>query len=456
MDFTPPTSPNVSTNIKWSITKQTPISPVTPKLKIFPSLKESTSETVFGQSHLGASERSYDHLIRDFDLYNVNPTQPTFGNTMDMISYLKEWSGSDILHHIITDSMDFLQDPDLKLKSNNLIGQGSYCYIYEVDTHTDQKIVLKFPQSKRKSKTILNEAVILTYLHLNDIEYGNNYIIPFYGITYISKSHFKRLRSNDYMPGLLLTKFNLNLQQFIKFLKQNYPDDLTLKKSMWKKLYDELMIALNYLKYKHVVHSDIKTANIMIGSETSNDNLLSFENLDFYLCDFTSSIIQLPNNESYQTYVAGGIVSSQNLNLNTTLEYCPPEVIQKIINKDGSNNSDENATNFSYDTDLYSFALCLLSFICEDEPFNELKNFKFHQGMDDPSNSYSNNSKNIASSIQHTQWLINSILKNDPIGLNTFNDRGNDYYRTNWSEELSLISKILVDRISLEECISLT
>lgn len=443
MDYTPPASPLCRIDVTQRNNERLPISPITPDLKKFPLLRNN----VFNTTDI-TPETSLYYLEQDLNTYKISPMSPSLNDSSETLQLLSDWTHQDIEQKIISGSMDFIKDPTCKLKSSRILGQGSYCYICEVETDSQNPLVLKFPHSKRKTRTLLNEALILTYLHMTDSGLEENYIIPFNGITYINKLHFNKLRRNEYIPALILPKLNLNLQQLIKFLKQNYSHDISMKKTIWKKLFNGMIIALHYLKLKKVIHGDIKTANIMV-SALNKEGIFSLDDLTFYLCDFTSSIIDISADIKY-AYRATETVTQNNLSLDTTLEYCPPEVIERMTN---SNNSTNTEPIFSHMTDLYSLGLCLLSFICENEPYRELKNFKFHNDMTDSSSSPYGGSSGITSSVQHTQWLINSILRNDPITLNTFNGDEN-YYRDNWSEELSLVSKILVNRISLEGCIS--
>ena len=445
MDYTPPTSPVCRVDVTQRNSERLPVSPVTPDLKKFPLLRNNLFSTATTDK---TPETSLYYLEQDLKSYKVSPMSSPLNNSAETIQLLSEWTHEDIEQKMISGSMDFIRNTQFKLKSNRILGQGSYCYICEVETNTGNPLVLKFPHSKRKTRTLLNEALILTYLHMANLGLEENYIIPFNGITYINKSHFNKLRRNEYIPALILPKLNLNLQQLIKFLKQNNSNDIIMKKTIWKKLFNGMIIALHYLKLKKVIHGDIKTANIMV-SALNGEGIFSLDDLTFYLCDFTSSIIDISSDIKY-TCSGSGPMTQNNINLDTTLEYCPPEVIERITN---SNNSTNNEPIFSHMTDLYSLGLCLLSFISENEPYTELKNFKFHNNMTGSSASSYSASNGITSSVQHTQWLINSILRNDPITLNTFNGDEN-YYRENWSEELSLVSKILVNRISLEECIS--
>ena len=450
MDYTPPTTPIVELDVnkKRGIAGKLPISPITPGLKKFPSERdEITSPTADSLPDI-IEKTSFSFLQKDMRDHCISPTYPRFADTEKCLHYLSKRCHGNILTRMLSTSIDFLNDSSQQFKSSRMLGQGSYCFVYEIDSPDDScNLVVKFPPSKRKSRTILNEGLILSYLHMTDDTFENNHIIPFYGITYLDKSHYRKLRWNESIPALILPKLELNLQQFIKFLKENYHDDIVLKKVLWRKLFNEMIVALNHLKMRRVIHGDIKTANILLGS-TGRDDVFSFDNFNYYLCDFTSSIVDVSDDVNLRLEDMAS-TKPNNFNLDTTLEYCPPEIIETVVAQPGNENSGSNDCKpiLSSTADLYSFGLCLLSFICEDEPYHQLKSYKFHGGGTYmPSGS-------MPSSVQHTQWLINSILKNDPIALNTFTDQ-NDYYSSHWSQELGIVSKILVDRITLEECVS--
>lgn len=292
---------------------------------------------------------------------------------------------------LLSRQFDMLTDPSLQLSVNPL-GHGSYSYVYEI---AGRNLAIKFPQSKRKSKIIINEAKVLSYLY-NDEK--NKHIVPYFGISYINKSHYRRLRSNEFVPGIIMPKFNMNLQQFYKTQKENVIRD------NWWKLTVQMLNCLDFLKSKKVIHGDIKTANILVDC-----------NFDFFLADFTSVKI-LSNSDT----------NKECSSINTTMEYCAPEMIKNSIE--------------TFDTDLYALGLCLLSVITKNEPYEEVQRLKSH-GM-----------QRSSSSIQQSQWLMNAILKNDPLKLNILND-DDDLYKI-WSKELSFLSLILTQRLPLDQCLA--
>lgn len=294
---------------------------------------------------------------------------------------------------LLSGQFDMLTDPSLQLSVNPL-GHGSYSYVYEI---AGRNLAIKFPPSKRKSKVIINEAKVLSYLY-NDTDEKNKHIVPFLGISYINKSHYRRLRSNEFVPGIIMPKFNMNLQQFYKTQKENVIHE------NWWKLTVQMLTCLYFLKSKRVIHGDIKTANILVDA-----------NFDFFLADFTS-VKRLSNDDTNKACSS----------MNTTMEYCAPEMIKNSIE--------------TFDTDLYALGLCLLSVITKNEPYEEVQKLKSH-GMERSS-----------SSIQQSQWLMNAILKNDPLKLNILND-DDDLYRI-WAKELSFLSLILTQRLSLDQCLA--
>lgn len=334
-------------------------------------------------------------------------------NTVPSLEFLDEF----LMGILLAPQMDFLSNPSYSLPSNKLVGQGSYSYVYSISSTTssrpnnDSGFVLKFAKSRHKSKVILQEALTLAYLQYVSPSTNESHIIPFYGLTYITKSHFRRLRSNECVPGLILPKCEMSLYHFNTSVSHKLSP--IEKRKTWWKLLKQMLEALESLKANGIIHGDIKTANILItGTPVLDEG--HCDDFQFYLADFTSAFH----------------INQSPTDLNTTAEYCAPELID--------NSSDHVPT---FETDLYAVGLCLLSFISHHEPYNELQALVSH-----------GSSPGIgSSSIQQSQWLINVILKKDPINLNVL--RG-DLFQ-DWKSEVTLLSKILVERLSLEKLITI-
>ncbi|CAI1779534.1 hypothetical protein SEUBUCD646_0P03730 [Saccharomyces eubayanus] len=365
---------------------------------------------------------SETYLKSDLDMLFATPRFYSTENLAEMFHLSKTVPSSEFLNEflmsmLLAPQMDFLSNPDYILPSNKLVGQGSYSYVYTISStissasSKDLPFVLKFAKSQHKSKLVLQEALTLAYLQYVSPSTSDSHIIPFYGLTYINKSHFRRLRSNERVPGIILPKCEMNLYDF----NSTVSDKLSPigKKEIWQKLLIQMVNALRTLKRNGIIHGDIKTANILLTTKPTLNEGYS-NNFDFYLADFTSAfhINQLPTD------------------LNTTVEYCAPELIDSSF--------DHVST---FETDLYAVGLCLLSFISQHEPYNEIQSLVSH-----------GSSPGIgSSSIQQSQWLINALLKRDPINLNVLR---NDLFQ-DWRLELALLSKILVERISLENLITI-
>lgn len=300
------------------------------------------------------------------------------------------------------------------IKVGKMLDRGSAAYIFELIDNTGLEMVVKCPTSKRKTQQILKEAMILRVL-----QHPQNHIVPFEGITYMNKGHMRQLRSSETVPALVLKRFDMNLNRFISIYHKTL--DIGVAKQIWWSLFKNLLFALSYMKTKNIIHGDIKTSNVLLNIPKTN----GIENAQFYLADFTSAeIIPEQDNQDF------------NPQIETTLEYCAPELIGAFdinVETDAKNRP-------STETDLYAVGLCLMSFVTGFEPFDELYS-QFSKG----------NIPN-ASPVQKSQWLLNAISKRDPISMNILS---HDLYN-DWSNEIDVLSKILNERVSLEELILMT
>ncbi|CAI4036963.1 hypothetical protein SMKI_16G2600 [Saccharomyces mikatae IFO 1815] len=437
MNSTPPTSPVTETSDG-----------------VFPSIDNNSKDFAYRQPQKHKSTSAYSHLVSPVEEpinkfseifqtnyaikkststsethlkndLNVLFSTPRFyspenlasmfhlSNTAPPLEFLNEF----LMGILLAPEMDFLSNPGYALPSNKLVGQGSYSYVYPISSSASSEsnkslgFVLKFAKTQHKSKVILQEALTLAYLQYVCPSTNDSHIIPFYGLTYINKSHFRRLRSNECVPGLILPKCEMSLYNFNAMVSHKL--SLIGKRKIWWKLLKQMFGALRTLKTNYIIHGDIKTANILL-TETPTLGEDHCDDFDFYLADFTSAFH----------------VNQSPTDLNTTVEYCAPELID--------NSSDHIPT---FETDLYAVGLCLLSFISQHEPYNELQALVSH-----------GSSPGIgSSSIQQSQWLINVLLKKDPINLNMLRS---DLFQ-DWKLELTILSKVLVERLSLEELLSI-
>ncbi|KAI8397617.1 Serine/Threonine protein kinases active-site signature [Nakaseomyces glabratus] len=351
------------------------------------------------------SQSSLDLLQSDLELCSKN------GNKVMDVMALYHGTLASVACQVYGDrNVDLYLNPSLKI--GKVRDRGSVSFIFDLE----DRYVIKCPMSRRKYDIILREALILRLLQAPD-----NNIVPLIGVTYLGKSHFRHLRANELVPALVLQKFELNLHTYINL----HRGDIQPDKGVWHSLLRDILCALKFMKSKNIVHRDIKTSNILLNLPRHDTDTTRF-----YLADFTSADIEGP--EEFNT---------THDHVDTTLEYCAPELISFFSDMPMSNHSSHIVGTPSMHTDLYAAGLCLLSFITGYEPYDQLFN----------SSSTNETRSRSASPVQKSQWLINAISKMDPISLNIQEQRIYDI----WREELQILNAILVERKPLEEIMQL-
>lgn len=308
-----------------------------------------------------------------------------------------------VQQRLLSSCVDVLNDVSWKLSSERL-GHGAYSLVHGLHRAfaNDSSLAVKFPISRRKSRIIYKESLIYSYLNSSSDSLGNVNIVPFYGVSLLGKSQYRRLRYGEVVPGIILAKMDCSLQDF-------YSAHVMDKQTWWKLAYT-LLRALYFLKTKNVVHGDIKTGNVLLKIEDGD--------VQFYLADFTSA--KLFPRDLHDTAAPGDCDS-----LITTLEYCPPELI------DGSG-------SMSYSTDLYSLGLVLLSAITRNEPYKQLLSLKNHGDM------------RTSNTLHQTQWLMTAISKATPLQFNVLDHS----LKEEWTNELEFLKELLEDRCGVEKCLS--
>ncbi|AMD18824.1 HBL078Wp [Eremothecium sinecaudum] len=243
--------------------------------------------------------------------------------------------------------------------SSNPIGQGSSSYVFAIrDAEGDTSLALKIPLSRNKASIMLHEVLIYSYLAQRAKQsLSKMHIVRFYGIAAITRRQFKRLRSNDVVPALVLDMADYTMRSFTQ--------SRTVTKAQWWKFTNDLLLCLQFLRGNAVVHGDIKTANILV------------QGYDAYLVDFASASITGTNMKKA---------------VETTLQYSSPSLIE--------------GSRPCYDSDLYAAGLCLLTLITRFEPYQELSMLNSHS---------THTSMN---SLHEKQWLMNAICKREPIKYN--------------------------------------
>lgn len=337
-----------------------------------------TSPTLVGK--LQTLESSRKCLARDLERCGTWCPRSPCSN--ELRSLEKQLEDERLLYMLVKEELDLVVNRD-KVLGGVPFGCGAYSFVYEI---VGEGHVVKFPKSKRQSRAMLAEVVVHWKIASQCCR-----VVPVLGVSYVDKRQFPRLRSGECVPGIVMPKLKMTVQQF-------YETEEVVPRVWWRAA-EQMLQCLQSLKAQRFIHGDIKTANILIDFEVQPD---------FYLADFSTSK-EIPKSDDV----------IQGHSIETTMEYCAPETLKESIE--------------SFDSDLYSLGLCLLAMITRHEPFRELQRATNHGNY---------------SGLQ-SQWLMNAVLKNDPINLNVLNET----LCRQWSQELSFLSLLLVERLPVEKCL---
>ncbi|CCE64938.1 hypothetical protein TPHA_0J01160 [Tetrapisispora phaffii CBS 4417] len=376
-------------------------------------------------------------LNNDIDLIVNKPSVSSLSPLQNNVAILSSNAFYNPSTSIVPPDLDFFTNRQLRLRK--VIGKGAISYVYSIASN--DTVVLKFPTGRKKYNIIINEFLLLKYLS-DPSAPRNNHIIQTLGVTYLTKTNFKNFRNGELVPAIALHRCTMDLQNYYVELngKLDYaaaPNGNGLKrcKAAWWRILEHALQALAFLKMKKILHTDIKTANVLV--DIADNGPI------FYISDFTSAV--LLDQEQGALEIEHSIF--------TTLEYCSPELLLKFrahnSNKSAPVPEDKHDSvgwESYYRRDFYSLGLCLLAFIVNNEPYKKIKDLKFHAAQ------------NITSSFESNQWLLNIILQNTPIKFNIQYDShlsNNKQFETFWQQELDLLKKILQNKISLEDCITL-
>lgn len=244
----------------------------------------------------------------------------------------------------------------LHLNDSNIIGKGSNSVVFKsfFNNSSDLLFAVKIPKSIRNSKPIykefINFKIISNYLSLNSIDIENFPILNLYGLTYLSRNDYPRIRVNEVVPCLLSSYESIDLERLLKtggnnndLINANNSIELYLNSNLWWKLAKQLIMGLIVFRDCNIVHLDMKTSNILFNQK----------NQDFKIADFTSSGLINDVRDEYHLKKANG------LSMDLTLQYCSPELLSSEPN---------------FKSDLYSTGLILLSSAIGQEPYQEILN----------------------------------------------------------------------------------
>lgn len=302
---------------------------------------------------------------------------------------------------------DYIIDPNFKfdIQSNAVIGKGSFSTVLKAKSNNNV-YAIKIPTSSRNSRPIYREAlnyrIISSYLQLHDFNCDEFPILNVYGLTYLTKTTYPKLRAKEVAPCLVSTSMSSNLEMLIKRSTGN-GTSLRIGEDLWWKLAKELVMGLIVLKDCEIIHSDLKTSNILFDAN----------NEEFKIADFTSAGLKNDIVDEFNAKAQCG------LSIDITLQYAAPELL---------NNSN---TPPSFQTDLYAVGLILLCAAIGQEPYSEV----------------------IRDSNRSSFIYLTECIKKNKV-LDMLSDEGYKILHSN-PNAYNLIKSILIDRVDLGQVISI-
>ncbi|CCH45325.1 hypothetical protein BN7_4907 [Wickerhamomyces ciferrii] len=313
------------------------------------------------------------------------------------------YSDSEIAHEL----EDFIIDPSFKflVANDQIIGKGSFSTVLK-SKFNNKDYAIKIPSKLKSCKPIYKEAlnykIITSYLQLHEFSLDEFPILNVFGLTYLTRADYHRIRLNENLPCLVSSCLSSNLEVLIKdsFQNKQNKECLHIGNDLWWKLAKQLIMGLIAFKDCDMLHLDLKTSNILFDSESEN----------FKIADLTSAGLFDDVVKEFHERLNSGF------SMDYTLQYAAPEILNKP--KDPPN----------YQTDLYSIGLILLTAAIGDEPYSQV----------------------LSESRSNFIYLTECIKKNKVIDIIT-----GEQWEILRSNPLAykLIKSILIDRVDLQEVV---
>lgn len=293
------------------------------------------------------------------------------------------------------------------INPSKIIGRGSYSTVIQSTcVEIDETLfALKIPTSIRTSRLILKEMfsyrIIKNYCISHGISMNDIPVLEVYGLTFVDKSMYHRVRMNETLPCIVASVMSDSLEGLIeKMASSSTSGSLYIGKDNWWRLAGQLLQALSLLRECTIVHMDLKPSNILFDDTTG----------DFKLCDFTSSGLQQDILLQYEQKFKDGLF------FELTPLYCAPELVHSP------------PAPPSYDTDLYAVGLCLLCAATGERPYDDIL-------------------KSGSSMI----YLNESIKKNKALEFVSYKGM----QKLNGDPEAKKLIQMIIGRESLESCLNL-
>ena len=211
---------------------------------------------------------------------------------------------------------NYLFDPDTKrnYKKGKKLGGGGFGEVFElIDTETGEIRAVKIISLKKLENPQNNEAYLNEYKFNNSLNYK-----------YICKC-YNTFKDNDNAYFILEFQPNKTLNELISNRYSLY--EIEIKHYCY-----ELLLAIEYLHNRNIIHRDIKLSNVLLSDK-----------MEVKLCDF-------------------GLAIGNNSITNKTICGTPNYIAPEILNY-------KNGTNYSFEIDIWAFGIILYSLFYKKTPF---------------------------------------------------------------------------------------
>ena len=270
-----------------------------------------------------------------------------------MVDKIKEMS----LNNKKTNKNNCIQDPDTKkfYRKGKILGGGGFGEVYEfIDDETGEIRAAKIIPLKKLDNPQSNEAYHNEYKFNNSLDYK-----------YICKC-FSTFKDNENAYFILEYQPNKTLSDLIQ--NRHSLTEIEVKHYCY-----ELLLALEYLHSRNIIHRDIKLSNVLLSDK-----------MEVKLCDF-------------------GLAIENNTNNSKTICGTPNYIAPEILNL-------KNNTNYSYEIDIWSFGVILYSLFYHKTPFEDPAKGRTRRNIENINYTFPEN-KNITESAKN---LIRKIFIRDP------------------------------------------
>ena len=305
---------------------------------------------------------------------------------------------------------NYLLDPDTKkyYKKGKKLGGGGFGEVFElIDIETEEIKAVKVISLKKLENPQSNQAYLNEYKFNNSLNYK-----------YICKC-FNTFKDNDNAYFILEYQPNKTLNELISNRHSLY--EIEIKHYCY-----ELLLAIEYLHNRNIIHRDIKLSNVLLSDK-----------MEVKLCDF-------------------GLAIGNNSITNKTICGTPNYIAPEILNY-------KNNTNYSFEIDIWSFGIILYSLYYKKTPFESQEKGKTKKNIQNviykfpENNQVSDDAKDLMRSIFVKEPSLRPTIKeikesdffNNGIGIPKYLPPSSQYMRLS----IEYLQNFVNEAIANNECL---